>query len=48
MMQISGVTDDYGDEEIRCSPRAYFLYLLEYTLFMDKITSRVLVGYLHC
>lgn len=37
--RVQGVTNDCGNEVIRCSPRAYLLYLLRCTLFTDKMTS---------
>lgn len=40
------VSEQFGKEVIRCSARAYLLYLIRCMLFMDKTTSRVLVSYL--
>lgn len=46
-LRFQEVTDNSGKEVIKCSVRAYLLYLLEWTLFTDKIASWVLVNYLH-
>lgn len=46
--RFEGVTDRSDPEMIRCSARAYLLYMLGCTLFTDKTGTRVPVDYLHC
>lgn len=40
------VGDHCGHEEIRCSAKAYLLYLIRCTLIADKTVTQVLIDYL--
>lgn len=47
-LRFKGVTDGSDPKVIRCSVRAYLLYLLRCTLLTDKTGTRLPVDYLHC
>ena len=47
-LRFEGMTNDSGPEMIKCSARAYLLYVLGCTMFTNETGTRVSVDYYHC